>query len=117
MRATLPGRLPLSTGAHQRLYSAACQVLRQPKTFEVIFVSSDNSEEEFSSYFSSMPWASVPWGATRSLKSCLEVAYGSVPIIPSLIAVDLATQRLLTRSARAFVGRFVVFAFCPKPKP
>ncbi len=87
------------------------------KSFEVIFVSGDRNEEEFSSYFSSMPWASVPWGTMRSLNSCLEVAYGAVPGIPTLIAVDLATQRLLTRSARAFVGRFVLFAFCPKAKP
>ncbi len=83
---------------------------KESKSFEIVFVSSDRDEQEFSSYFASMPWASVTWGAMRSLKSCLEVAYGSVPGIPCLVAVDLASKRLLTRSARSFVARFVAFA-------
>jgi nucleoredoxin len=81
------------------------------KTFEIVFASSDRSEQEFSSYFAQMPWATVPWGAMRSLKSSLELAYGSVSGIPTLIVIDLATMRLLTRSARSFVARFVAL-FC-----
>jgi thiol-disulfide isomerase/thioredoxin len=41
------------------------------KAFEIVFVSSDNDETEFKKYFAEMPWASVTWGAMRSLKSCL----------------------------------------------
>jgi nucleoredoxin len=78
----------------------------ESKSFEIVFVSSDSSEDEFASYFADMPWTSVKWGSMRSLKSCLEVAYGAVPGIPTLIAVDLASMRLLTRSARSFVARF-----------
>jgi nucleoredoxin len=76
------------------------------KTFEIVFVSSDSDEQEFSSYFREMPWASVSWGAMRSLRSSLELAYGAISGIPTLIAVDLATMRLLTRGARSFVSRF-----------
>lgn len=77
----------------------------ESKSFEIVFVSADQNESEFTSYFATMPWASVTWGTMRSLKSCLEVAYGSVPGIPTLIAVDLASKRILTRSARSFVAR------------
>lgn len=83
---------------------------KESKSFEIVFVSSDSNEQEFSSYFATMPWASVAWGTMRSLRSCLEVAYGSVSGIPCLIAVDLASKRLLTRSARSFVSRLVAFA-------
>ena len=41
------------------------------KSFEIVFVSSDNDETEFKSYFAEMPWTSVTWGTMRSLKSCL----------------------------------------------
>ena len=84
------------------------------KSFEIIFVSGDNSEQEFLSYFKDMPWAAVAWGSMRSLKTSLELAYGPVSGIPTLIAVDLATMRLMTRSARSFVARsnpFVLLQF------
>jgi thiol-disulfide isomerase/thioredoxin len=77
------------------------------KTFEIVFVSSDKNEQEFSSYFREMPWASMSWGTMRSLRSSLELAYGAISGIPTLIAVDLATMRLLTRGARSFVSRLV----------
>lgn len=38
------------------------QCRKEGKSFEVIFCSADHSEEEFSSYYSSMPWAAVEYG-------------------------------------------------------
>ena len=35
---------------------------------EIIFISSDQSEEDFKSYFSEMPWYSVPYTDTRRLE-------------------------------------------------
>lgn len=45
------------------------------KNFEVIFVSSDNSEEEFTEYLESMPWYAVPYIDARreKLDKCFEI--------------------------------------------
>lgn len=38
------------------------------KKFEVIFVSSDRSEESFVKYFSTMPWTAVPYAEEKARK-------------------------------------------------
>ena len=38
------------------------------KNFEVIFVSSDNSKDEFESYLSEMPWYAIPYDDKRKDK-------------------------------------------------
>ena len=35
------------------------------KPFEIVFASSDNNEEQFSDYYSEMPWASLPYNSPR----------------------------------------------------
>lgn len=55
------------------------------KPFEVVFVSGDNSEEEFEDCFKTMPWLAIPFGDSRIeyLNSRFEVEG-----IPSLVLVD-----------------------------
>lgn len=45
------------------------------KKFEVIFVSSDRSEDSFTSFANSMPWLALPFGDSRyqMLKNLYEV--------------------------------------------
>ena len=45
------------------------------KKFEVIFVSSDRSEDSFTSYAETMPWLALPFGDARAqmLKNLFEV--------------------------------------------
>ena len=38
------------------------------KKFEVIFVSSDNSKDEFEAYLSEMPWYAIPYDDKRKDK-------------------------------------------------
>ena len=45
-----------------KLKKAYNKVKDQGKPFEVIFVSSDRSEEGFNEYFKDMPWLAVPFG-------------------------------------------------------
>lgn len=54
--------------------------------FDVIFVSSDRSPEDFSSYFKEMPWKALPF-EERDLKSELS-SYFDVEGIPSLVILD-----------------------------
>jgi len=54
-------------------------------TFEVIFISLDNNDIEFSEYFSKMPWKSLPFDSEKSEK--LSDFFG-VEGIPTLILID-----------------------------
>jgi len=58
---------------------------------EIVFVSGDNSEEEFSEYFASMPWLALPFGDKRidQLNSHFEVSG-----IPTLILTDPSGKTL-----------------------
>uniref|UniRef100_UPI00358FAD39 nucleoredoxin isoform X2 n=1 Tax=Myxine glutinosa TaxID=7769 RepID=UPI00358FAD39 len=56
------------------------------KKFEIIFVSSDRSEESFQQYFGEMPWLAVPYADTQRRES-LGKLY-SIQGIPSLILLD-----------------------------
>ncbi|KAF4675410.1 hypothetical protein FOL46_001704 [Perkinsus olseni] len=54
--------------------------------FEIIFVSSDNSQEEYNEYLSTMPWPAVPF-SQQAAKGALEKAVG-VNGIPTLAIVS-----------------------------
>jgi nucleoredoxin len=36
-------------------------LIKSQKSFEIVFVSSDRSEEEFYEYFKEMPWIALPY--------------------------------------------------------
>jgi nucleoredoxin len=55
--------------------------------FEVVFVSSDGSEEEFNSYFSEMPWLALPFSEEEQ-KEKLSSKF-EIDGIPSLIILDV----------------------------
>jgi nucleoredoxin len=61
--------------------------------FEIIFVSSDKTEQEFNGYYSEMPWLALPFGDSRiqTLKSMYEIQG-----IPTLIFVNPTTGEILS---------------------
>lgn len=66
------------------------------KPFEIVFVSSDKSEEEFSGYMGDMPWLSVPYsGKTRATAAQLL----GVSALPTLLIFD-ENQQLITANGR-----------------
>ncbi|XP_077995351.1 nucleoredoxin-like [Glandiceps talaboti] len=84
------------------------------KDFEVIFVSSDRSEESFDQYFSSMPWLAIPYGDPRvsQLSKRFEVSG-----IPTLVVID-DTGEVITKDGRAAVSADPdgkEFPWSPKP--
>jgi len=62
------------------------QALADDKPWEIIFVSSDQSKEEFDNYFAEMPWVAVPF-EDRARKELLSTRFG-VRGIPTLIMLD-----------------------------
>jgi len=69
------------------------------KDFEIVFVSSDRSQEQFDEYFEEMPWAAVPFDNKGEMAS-LEEKYG-VEGIPAMVV--LQDGKLLNPSAVATV--------------
>ncbi|CAM9882242.1 unnamed protein product, partial [Hapterophycus canaliculatus] len=66
------------------------------KPFEIVFVSSDKSNEEFATYMGDMPWLSVPYdGKTRGTIAQLL----GVSALPTLLVFD-EDQQLITANGR-----------------
>ena len=63
-------------------------------TAEVVFVSSDKSNEAFAEYFANHPWPALPYEA-RDKKAELGRRY-NVRSIPTLLVLDAASGALLT---------------------
>jgi thiol-disulfide isomerase/thioredoxin len=72
------------------------------KSFEVVFVSSDQSESQFKEYYAEMPWVALPFSATAA-KSKLSSKYG-VNGIPALILLDGSTGNVITTEGRSVIN-------------
>jgi len=68
------------------------------KSFEIVFVSSDKDEEQFTSYFKDMPWLALPF-ENRDLKKALSRKF-KVSGIPALILLDGETGHILNKDGR-----------------
>ncbi|CAM9846210.1 unnamed protein product, partial [Ectocarpus sp. 8 AP-2014] len=78
------------------LKSVYSKLQKDGKPFEIVFVSSDKSEEEFSTYMGDMPWLSVPFdGKTRGTIAQLL----GVSALPTLLVFD-EEQQLITANGR-----------------
>lgn len=84
---------PLLAAFYRRLQA-------QGTPLEIVFVSSDKSEAEFSGYFSKMPWCALPYSA-RMQKEYLSSTFG-VQGIPMLIFLDPA-GKLIADDGRRIV--------------
>ncbi|CAL4062114.1 unnamed protein product [Meganyctiphanes norvegica] len=84
-----------------QLVSAYEKIRKRGEKFEIIFISSDRSEDSFSSYHATMPWLAVSWEQDelrRQLASLNEVQG-----IPTLVILGPDSQSITT-DARALVG-------------
>lgn len=85
------------------------------KKFEVVFVSSDRSEEWYQQYASTMPWPSVPYADATRLQM-LKTSFG-VDGIPMLVMLD-ETGNVITLDGRLAVNEDregQEFPWYPKP--
>jgi nucleoredoxin len=65
---------------------------------EVVFISSDQDDSSFAKYYQSMPWLAVPFDA-RDVKQELSERF-EIQGIPSLIVLDAATGKVLSKDGR-----------------
>ena len=71
--------------------------------FEIIFISSDNSLEEFQTYHKKMPWPALPYEIASERNIPLRQFFGGLGI-PWLITLD-STGALSNQNARSMVFR------------
>ncbi|KAJ3683265.1 hypothetical protein LUZ60_013492 [Juncus effusus] len=68
--------------------------LSQSKPFEVIFISSDNDDESFKSYFSKMPWLAIPFSDSETRNKLSETF--KIIGIPTLAVIEGQNGNLVT---------------------
>jgi len=80
------------------------------KSFEIVFVSSDKSEDQFNEYCGEMPWLALPY-SERAAKQKLSQKF-KVQGIPMLILLD-GSGKLLTKQGREAVASPEKFPWKP----
>jgi nucleoredoxin len=88
-------------GFTPKLAKSYKQMKEAGKNFELIFVSSDKTQEAFNEYFSEMPWMALPF-EDRDTKNKLSKKF-KVRGIPSLVVLDGAGN-LITDDGRSKVS-------------
>ena len=73
------------------------------KNFEIIFASSDKTEEEFNEYYNEMPWMALPF-EDRKQKDALAKFYACNGI-PNLIVIDAKTGEAINFDGRGALER------------
>ena len=76
------------------------KIKEKNNNFEIIFISSDKTENEFIEYYKTMPWLAVPY-EKRHIKSKLCNLFG-IKTIPRLIILDNDTE-IIDLDARKFI--------------
>jgi nucleoredoxin len=61
-------------------------LISQSKPLEVIFISGDNDEKSFDSYFSKMPWLAIPFSDAQARESLNKTF--KIMGIPTLVMID-----------------------------
>jgi len=72
------------------------------KKFELVFASSDKSEDQFNEYYKEMPWLALPY-ADRAQKDKLAKFYG-VSGIPMLAIINAQTGETVTTNGRGEIS-------------
>ncbi|XP_068748190.1 nucleoredoxin-like [Montipora capricornis] len=91
---------PPCRGFTPKLIDTYKALQQQEKNFEIVFLSSDRSEEAFNEYFKEMPWLAAPYGDSSSKELS---GLFSVQGIPTLILLD-ENHEVISSNGRAFVS-------------
>jgi nucleoredoxin len=80
------------------------EIKKAGNDFEVIFVSSDNSESEFKSYHGEMPWLAIPYDNEDEKDACS--AKYSVQGLPTFVLLDGESGDTITEDGRGPIEEF-----------
>ena len=78
--------------------------------FEVVFISSDNTEEDFKSYFDEIPWLAIPFNNEEENNKCSEQF--QIDTLPTLVILDAKTCNVISYSlSRKIINDYGAHAF------
>ena len=109
-------RCPPCRGYTPELASSYTSIVARGKSFEIVFVSSDQDEPAFQSYFAEMPWLALPF-ADRQTKQALSDKFGVQVLLatpapaPALLLSTLLTPSGLLLTVGAGVRATLVWLF------
>jgi len=103
---------PPCKGFTPKLAEAYKALKAQGKEFEIIFVSSDRSMQDFQSYFAEHPWIAIPQGDKR--KDVLSQLF-EVEGIPTFVTIDGETGKTINANARGAISDLSAFPWYPAP--
>ncbi|TVU40788.1 hypothetical protein EJB05_14266, partial [Eragrostis curvula] len=86
------------------------ELASQGKRFEVIFVSSDEDEEAFKTYFAKMPWLAIPFSDSEG-REALHGRFDVSGIIPHLVILDAKSGEVCTEDGVELVSEYGVRAY------
>ena len=87
-----------------RLAEAYKEIKKNPeKPFEILFISSDQDQTQFESYFSEMPWLALPF-ENRDTKEFLSKKF-KVKGIPTLVLLEAPSGKLINNSGRSALSK------------
>ncbi|PNH03850.1 putative nucleoredoxin 1 [Tetrabaena socialis] len=84
------------------IYSRFKQRHARKADWEVVFVSSDTSEDLWHEYLQEMPWLALPYGDRDAQAELAELC--QVPGVPTLVLLDGETGELITQDGRSVVS-------------
>ncbi|EKX34508.1 hypothetical protein GUITHDRAFT_98062 [Guillardia theta CCMP2712] len=93
---------PPCRGFTPRLASTYKNLQEKGKSFVIVFISSDKDIESFKEYHSEMPWLALSF-EERELKAKLSRRF-KVTGIPSLIFLNGASGKVITKNGRRFIS-------------
>jgi nucleoredoxin len=71
------------------------------KSFEIVFISSDRDQDDFDTYFSEMPWITLPF-ASRDVAATIAKSF-KISSIPMLILLNGEDATVITKDGRAAI--------------
>ena len=103
---------PPCRGFTPKLAAAYTALKEQHPDFEIVFVSSDRSEQDFGHYLDDMPWVALPFADRTSAKVLGE--HFEVEGIPTLVIIDTDLSIITTNGVSA-ISQGLAFPFRPLP--
>jgi len=92
-----------------KLASVYREIKEAGHDFEVVFISSDNSDSEFKSYHGEMPWLAIPYENDDSKEGCSKKF--DIQGFPTLVLLDGATGDVIDSDGRSVVEQYGAAAF------
>ena len=100
---------PPCRGFTPKLAAVYEDIKKAHQDFEIVFISSDNSEDEFKSYLDEMPWLALPFDNKEENTRCSEKF--EIEGLPTLVILDAENGNVISTDGRSIIEDYGADAF------